>query len=113
ETAFQTRRRGVEQKIILGRFQRAPDENLIRTIAAAHHWLDALRAGVSMAQTARRFGRTAAVLRQRAPLALLAPEITQASLEGRQPPELTVKKLLQTDIPLCWRAQAKLLGFER
>ena len=40
-----------------------------------------------------------------------SPAITAAILEGRQPPELTLHKLLQTPIPLDWDRQAKVLGF--
>jgi site-specific DNA recombinase len=45
-------------------------------------------------------------------LTYLAPDITQAILGGRQPPDLTAKKLLaHSRLPLAWHEQRSLLGF--
>ncbi len=42
-------------------------------------------------------------------LAFLAPDLQRAILDGRQPPGLSLAKLLEVDIPLDWREQAKVL----
>ena len=42
--------------------------------------------------------------------AFLAPDIVEAILEGRQPPDLTVQKLLR-GLPLGWAEQRRRLGF--
>jgi len=45
-------------------------------------------------------------------LSYLAPDITQAVLEGRQPRDLTAEKLLaHSRLPLAWRDQRTALGF--
>lgn len=45
-------------------------------------------------------------------LAFLAPDITGAILEGRQPPSLTVRALMKHPrIPLDWESQRRALGF--
>ena len=45
-------------------------------------------------------------------VALLAPDITQAILDGRQPPDLTAEKLLEhSRLPLAWHDQRTVLGF--
>jgi len=45
-------------------------------------------------------------------LSLLAPDIIQAIVEGRQPPQLSGRQLLRRgDIPLGWEDQRELLGF--
>jgi site-specific DNA recombinase len=42
----------------------------------------------------------------------LAPDITGAILEGRQPPTLTAKTLMTGwDLPIAWSAQRQTLGF--
>ena len=42
-------------------------------------------------------------------LAYLAPDITAAILDGRQPPAMTSRTLLMTpDLPLDWDAQRQL-----
>ena len=42
----------------------------------------------------------------------LAPHITQAILDGRQPRDLTADKLLaHSRLPLAWHEQRTLLGF--
>ena len=45
-------------------------------------------------------------------LSYLAPDITQAILEGRQPRELNADKLLaHSRLPLAWSEQRTALGF--
>ena len=45
-------------------------------------------------------------------LSYLAPDITQAILDGHQPPDLTADKLLaHSRLPLAWREQRALLRF--
>lgn len=45
-------------------------------------------------------------------IAWLAPDILAAIVEGRQPPQLTGRKLLRaTNIPLDWAGQHRMLGF--
>ena len=45
-------------------------------------------------------------------LSYLAPDITQAILEGRQPHDLTAEKLLaHSRLPLGWHDQRTALGF--
>jgi site-specific DNA recombinase len=45
-------------------------------------------------------------------LALLAPDIQQAILTGRQPPHLNFDTFRKIDLPLLWSEQRKVLGFE-
>lgn len=98
-------------KIVTGAVGRAPDKTLINAIAKAHQWLGEIRQGTSMGAIGRRHGWTNSPIKQRVRLALLSPAITAAILEGRQPPELTLHKLLQTPIPLDWDRQVAVLGF--
>ncbi|MFY0690455.1 MAG: hypothetical protein JXR14_00880 [Paracoccaceae bacterium] len=51
-------------------------------------------------------------VRTRAQLAFLAPEIQKEILEGRQPPDLTLERIVRKPIPLEWDAQVKLYGFD-
>jgi len=48
-----------------------------------------------------------------AQLSYLAPDITQAILEGRQPRGLTARMLLIRYLPLSWPKQRIALGFDR
>ena len=46
------------------------------------------------------------------PLAFLAPAIVEAIVEGRQPVELTVRKLVRLKpVPALWVDQRRALGF--
>jgi hypothetical protein len=46
------------------------------------------------------------------PLGLLAPDIVEAILDGRQPVELTVTRLKRVrDLPISWAEQRRILGF--
>ena len=46
-------------------------------------------------------------------LTVLAPDIVSAILNGKHPPELTARRLMDdTRLPLDWSEQRKRLGFE-
>lgn len=106
--AFALRRRGVETRIIAGETIPAPDEVLQRTLAEAHLWARALRAGTSLTEIARVTGRSEPYIRTRIPLAFLAPKLQAAILDGRQPVHLSVAQLIRDDIPMGWNEQARL-----
>ena len=42
--------------------------------------------------------------------AFIAPDIVEAIVEGRQPPDLTFKRL-SNHLPMSWMEQRKQLGF--
>ena len=45
-------------------------------------------------------------------LTILAPDIVSAILQGRHPPELTARRLMDdTRLPLDWNEQRQALGF--
>jgi hypothetical protein len=46
------------------------------------------------------------------PFALLAPDITSAILEGIQPIDLNLDRLINMSIPIDWTEQRSVLGFK-
>ena len=104
---FSLRRRGVEAKIIAGETIAAPDPVLQRTLAEAHLWARALRAGKSLIEIAQECGRSEPYIRTRIPLAFLAPNVQAAILDGRQPADLSVAQLIRDGIPMDWTEQAR------
>jgi len=111
EAPFQTRRRGVETKIISGERTPAPDQTLIRTLVAAQEWAQLLQSEVGVTQISARAGHSGAYIRTRARLAFLAPKFLAAILDGSQPPGLTLKRILSAPVPLNWDGQAQRFGF--
>ncbi|RIJ14003.1 recombinase family protein [Henriciella mobilis] len=109
--AFTERKRGVETVLVLRAETPNRDETLINAVARAHAWMAEWRAGVSLPTLAKKLGWTTSPLRQRLKLAFLSPSIVQAILDGRQPADLSLEKLLRTDLPLDWDRQAEVLGF--
>lgn len=105
---FALRRRGIETKIIAGERTAAPDPVLQRTLAEAHLWARALRAGTSLNEIARDTGRSEPYIRARIGLAFLAPDLQAAILEGRQPATVSVAQVLRDDPPMDWTAQRRL-----
>jgi site-specific DNA recombinase len=108
--SFALRRRGIETKIIAGETIPAPDPVLQFTLAEAHAWARALRAGTSLTEIARKTGHSEPYIRTRIPLAFLAPRIQAAILDGRQPADLSVVQLLRDGIPMDWTEQARLFA---
>lgn len=107
---FSSRKRGVETKITAGAYAQAPDPTLIRALANAHRWVRALRSGTQLGEIARREGHAESYIRTRAQLAFLSPKIQIAILNGKQPPDLTLKRLTSRPLPIDWRTQQQLFG---
>jgi DNA invertase Pin-like site-specific DNA recombinase len=107
---FHLRRRGVEIRIIAGDLAATPDATLCRALRKAHRWADAMREGIALALLAEREGVTEAYIRMRVPLALLSPKIQSVILNGTQPPELTLERIVRTALPVDWQDQERLLG---
>ena len=95
--------------------QRDPDLALLRALARAHDFRERLMRDprLSAHDIARAEGVSAAYIYATLRLVWLAPDITDATVNGRQPPWLTAKELfrLAGHLPLGWPQQRKLIGF--
>lgn len=87
------------------------DPKLIQAVVRAHAWIEQLTDGSfkSIDELAAKAKLNEKVVRLNLRLAYLAPDITQAILEGRQG-ALTLSRIPQV-LPLDWSEQRKLLGF--
>jgi site-specific DNA recombinase len=89
-----------------------PVPSLIKAVARAHRWPEQIVQGELKGRLsiARCTGLDERYIGRVLQCALLAPDIVEAILDGHQPPDLSIQKLLK-DIPLDWTAQRRLLGF--
>jgi len=114
---FDIRRRGVESRLILDSMPQQParvDSGLIDVIGRARRWLHQLNAEghSTIASLARHVGVDDGEISRILPLAFLAPDIVEKIFEGRQPVELTVRKLIRLKpLPALWVDQRLALGF--
>jgi len=106
------RRRGVEAKLIVGDRASSSDAVLLRTLDAAHRWTKSLSAGVPLADIAREAVHHNVHIRTRAQLAFLSPKIQRAICNGQQPTDLTLQRILTRPVPLDWKHQERLYGFD-
>ena len=92
----------------------AADPNLLRIVARAHDIQERLvqNTKLSVHDVARAEQVTAAYIYTLPRLPWLAPDITTAIVNGRQPPQLNAKKLtrLTAHLPADWAEQRALLG---
>jgi site-specific DNA recombinase len=109
--SFQLKRRGVEGKIIAGDPVPQPDRTLITGLARAHRWVDLIKAGNSITDIATSEGRSSSRIRSQVNLVFLSPAIQAAILNGTQPSDLTIRRILKAGIPLDWDEQMQQLGF--
>ena len=86
--------------------------SLLKAIAKAHVWREQVIAGKmeSRRSLARRMGVTERYAGRICECAFLAPDIVEAILDGRQPPNLTFQALTSR-LPMAWGEQRELLGF--
>jgi site-specific DNA recombinase len=97
--------------------QTPADPGLLRIIARAHdiHARLTQSTDLTLHVIASQELVTAGYISRLLRLASLAPEIVTAIVNGKNPPQLTAKKLtrLALQIPVDWTEQRKLLGFHR
>jgi len=86
---------------------------MLRALARAHTWTSDLRNGKPLSAIAAATSHSDSYIRTRAQLAFLSPSIQQSILAGRQPPELTLERIIRRPIPLGWKKQARIYGFGR
>jgi hypothetical protein len=95
-------------------FSAKPDARLIKLLLRARRFNATLFhcESVPFAALAQREGVSRSYFTRLVRLSYLAPDITQAILDGRQPPDLTAEKLLEhSRLPLAWHDQRIVLGF--
>jgi site-specific DNA recombinase len=109
--SMKIKRRGVEMRLIIkgnGAPEPREDLALLKTIARAHQWSDALLSGQarSVEEIADHEQVGARYVRRLMRLAFLAPKIVEMIAAGRQPPELTAEALAERiELPLLWTEQ--------
>ena len=90
-----------------------PSASLVNNVVRAHKWKEKLFSGeaLSVRAIAEEEGLTERPVARILRLAFLAPDIVEAILEGRQPSDLELQRLLQ-GLPLTWAEQRELAGFD-
>ena len=91
-----------------------PNARLIKLLLRARRFNAALTQGegIAFAELAQREGVSRSYFTRLVRLSYLAPDLTQAILDGRQPRNLTAEKLLEhSRLPLAWHDQRTVLGF--
>ena len=113
--AAELRRSGQGKRMVIGNpHPAASDASLVDVLKEAVAAREKLLADTDETlneiteRTTKSKGRLTALMR----LSYLAPDIIAGILAGRQPPELSVKRLLRTsqDLPLDWPGQRAFLG---
>ena len=112
---FRVVKRGGRKEMVLppgASTQRARvDNTLMKALARAFRWKRMLESGeyATIAELARREGIAVSYLTRILGLTLLAPDIVEAVLDGRQGPEVTLAKLLKP-FPVEWLEQSRHFG---
>ena len=83
-----------------------PDRTLIKALRQAHAMVAPDEAGQPVLDAAPDTPWRRRLVR----LAFLAPDLQRAILAGRQPPNLTLTRLMDGSLPLLWSEQAEMLG---
>jgi hypothetical protein len=88
------------------------ENSLINALAKAHLWRRLIESGKysSASELSRAAGINESYICRVLRLTLLAPDIVEAVLDGRQPRTLELQSLLKP-LPSNWAAQRKVLGF--
>lgn len=87
------------------------ENTMVKALASAFRWKHMLKAGefTTIGELAKHEKIAPSYMTRVLRLSLLAPDIIEAILDGRQGPEVTLKKLLD-QFPLSWHDQREILG---
>jgi site-specific DNA recombinase len=114
-SAFQALRQRGELRVIAplkegACFEGSRVPSLVKAIARAHNWYEQIVTGEigTVGQLAQKSALTRRYARRILQGARLSPQITEALLSGKHPPNLTIKEI-QHGVPLNWREQEKRL----
>ncbi len=115
--AAKLKRTGIEKKLLIEspnkRSGTKPNAGLLKLMARAHE-MQAIfsRGGRAISDMANEAGLSSSHFTRLLRLSFLAPDITQAILQGREPPILTARTLVRyTRVPIDWDEQRSRLGF--
>jgi site-specific DNA recombinase len=96
--------------------QTLADPGLLRVITRAHDFQERLTQdpNLTVPTLANQERLSVGYLSRLLRLPTLAPDIITAIINGKNPPQLTAKKLMRltAHIPVDWTQQRKLLGFQ-
>lgn len=89
--------------------ERTPDSTLVKALARAFRWKRMLESGefATVSELAEREGIAPSYMTRVLRLTLLAPDIVEAILDGRQRPEVTLARLM-VPVPAQWQDQSAL-----
>jgi hypothetical protein len=110
------KRTGKEMRIVVedGLDPAMPDPSLVRVLVRAFAIKDRLLGDktLTLEEIAKSERMVPSYATRLFRLTLLAPDIVSAILSGKQPPELTARRLMDdTRLPLDWNEQRRILGF--
>ncbi|MCK6431723.1 MAG: site-specific recombinase resolvase [Burkholderiaceae bacterium] len=106
------RRRGVQRLVqAVTENREAHDSTLIEGMARAFHWQHLLDTGslASGSAIARAEGLHHSVVNELLRLTLLAPDIVEALMAGRQPRRMTLLWFQRHPLPVDWHAQREIV----
>lgn len=106
---FRIVKRGGRKEMVLpeGAAQaRKTDNTLVKALARAFRWKRLLESGeyATIAELSKREGIAPSYMTRVLRLTLLAPDIAEAILDGKQGPEMTLSRVLEP-FPVGWSAQ--------
>ncbi|MGI3213040.1 hypothetical protein ACROSR_18245 [Roseovarius tibetensis] len=89
---------------------RRTDSTLVKALARAFRWKRMLESGefTTIAELAEREGIAPSYMTRVLRLTLLAPDIVEAILDGKEGPEVTLARVLEP-LPLVWKEQHQWL----
>ena len=99
------RRRGVETSFVIGGAKRENDRNLIARISLGNRWFGEIKTGASISGIASREGVTRQRVGQVLKLAFLSPVLIDDAINGRQPSDLTVDRIIKAPHLELWANQ--------
>ena len=109
------RRRGGRREMIVPQEAHPEEEasSLLLAVAEAFRWQRMIDTGevASAAELANQLGKRRIPFARQLRFTLLAPQIIEAILEGKEPKGISIARLRDGDIPMLWSEQMRIVGY--
>jgi hypothetical protein len=115
------KRRGGRKEIIVPQglegkpsIKQTAQNAILVAVARAFRWKELVESGrvKNLAEIARANRVDGSYVSRMLDLTLLAPDIIDAILDGKEPSGLSLARLTKKQIPLAWEEQRRMLGFQ-
>lgn len=102
---FEIKKRGIEQKLVIGQYHPEADHKLMNLLARTHTWAEKIKTSTTITSIAKIEGKSLSFIKNSIALAFLSPKIQSDIMNGTGPAHWSTKYFVIQNVPIDWQEQ--------